>query len=93
MCMKGCDIMSPREKEFTERINIFLSPEVLENLKQQATKRGTNVSSLSRFIITQWLLEQITLDDIGMKIEAGMNAENDIERLNYFMGLNRKKFV
>lgn len=85
--------MSPKPIQNTERINVFLSPEVLDLLKDAALKRGTNVSSLSRFIIMQWLLEQTTLDQIGCEIKAGMSATKSIEDLQRYRDYNRYRFV
>jgi len=35
----------------TERISIFLPPQLLEELKQEAKEKGINVSSLIRMIL------------------------------------------
>lgn len=71
--------MSPKHQQNTERINVFLSKEILDNLKDAALKRGTNVSALSRFIIIQWLLEQNILDSIGREIIDGPNNQSAVE--------------
>lgn len=47
--------MSPKQSQNTERINVFLSKEILNSLKDEALNRGTNVSALSRSIIMEWL--------------------------------------
>lgn len=47
--------MSPREKENTERINVFFSADALEKLKSEASARGMSVSGLIRFIVLEWL--------------------------------------
>ena len=43
--------MSPREKEFTERINVFFTPEQMEQIKQEANKVGLSVSAYVRMVI------------------------------------------
>ena len=43
--------MSPRQKEDTERINVFLSETVLEKIKKEAAEKGMTVSGLVRFIV------------------------------------------
>jgi len=35
----------------TERVSIFLSPDILQSLKDEAEQKGTNVSSLIRMIL------------------------------------------
>lgn len=47
--------MSPREKSNTERINVFFSPEALEQLKKEAEQKGTSVSGLVRMIVLEYL--------------------------------------
>lgn len=42
-----------KPKQNTERINIFLPPALLESLKEEAVKKGTNVSSLIRMILIE----------------------------------------
>ena len=42
-----------KPKQNTERINIFLPPDLLESLKDEANKKGTNVSSLIRMILIE----------------------------------------
>lgn len=43
--------MSPRMKEFTERINVFFTPEQLERIKDKADKLGISVSAYVRMIV------------------------------------------
>lgn len=43
--------MSPRTKEFTERINVFFSAEQLEKIKAKAEKMGISVSAYVRIIV------------------------------------------
>lgn len=43
--------MSPREKEFTERINVFFTPEQLEQIKTEADKLGLTVSAYVRMVV------------------------------------------
>lgn len=42
-----------KPKQNTQRINIFLPPDLLESLKNEANKKGTNVSSLVRMILLE----------------------------------------
>ena len=42
-----------KPKQNTERINIFLPPDLLESLKDEKKKKGTNVSSLIRMILIE----------------------------------------
>ena len=43
--------MSPREKEFTERINVFFTPEQMERVKREASKAGLTVSAYVRMVV------------------------------------------
>ena len=43
--------MSPRIKEFTERINVFFTPEQLEKIKREADKLGISVSAYIRMVV------------------------------------------
>lgn len=47
--------MSPKEKINTQRISTFLSEQSLQELKQEAERKGTNVSALIRMIILEYL--------------------------------------
>lgn len=47
--------MSPRNKANTERVSTFLSEKHLEQLRQEAEDKGTNVSALIRMIILEHL--------------------------------------
>ena len=49
--------MSPRDKANSERINVFFSPQVLEQLKNEAAEKGMSVSGLVRMIVLQYLQE------------------------------------
>lgn len=42
-----------KQKQNTQRVNIFLPPELLEELKQEADNKGTNVSALIRMILME----------------------------------------
>ncbi len=58
MCMSTNErrlIKLAKQKENTERINIFLSPETLETLKNKASQKGLSVSGLIRMIILEYL--------------------------------------
>jgi len=48
---KGVDIMSPRDKEFTERISVFFTPEQMEHVKAEAGKLGLTVSAYVRMVV------------------------------------------
>lgn len=50
--------LSPRAKANTERVSTFLSVQHLEALKQEAEKKGTNVSALIRMILLEHLAEK-----------------------------------
>ena len=43
--------MSPRMKVFTERINVFFTPEQLKIIKREADKLGISVSAYVRMIV------------------------------------------
>lgn len=43
--------MSPRTKEFTERINVFFTPEQLEKIKEQANRLGISLSAYVRMVV------------------------------------------
>lgn len=47
--------MSPRAKANSERTNVFFSPEVMEELRDLAKKKGTSVSGLIRMIVLEYL--------------------------------------
>lgn len=42
-----------KQKQNTQRINVFLPPELLEDLQQEADLKGTNVSALIRMILME----------------------------------------
>lgn len=44
-----------KQKENTERLNIFLSPQIVEKLKSLASEKGMTVSGLVRLIILEYL--------------------------------------
>lgn len=43
--------MSPRIKEFTERINVFFTPEQLDLIKKSADKLGISASAYIRMVV------------------------------------------
>ena len=47
--------MMPKQKDNTERINVFLTPEALAKLKAQASEKGMTVSGYVRFIVLEHL--------------------------------------
>lgn len=47
--------MSPKRKQHTERINVFFSPEQLEQIKANAEKRGISVSAYIRMVVIKEL--------------------------------------
>lgn len=50
--------MSPREKNNSERISVFFSPDVVNELKEIAKRKGTTVSGLVRMIVHDYLAER-----------------------------------
>jgi predicted DNA binding CopG/RHH family protein len=48
-------VMSPKTKEFTERINVFFKPEQLERIKIEAEKLGISVSAYIRMVVLKAL--------------------------------------
>lgn len=52
---KGGENLSPREKANTERVSTFLSEKHLSELREEAERKGTNVSALIRMIILEHL--------------------------------------
>lgn len=47
--------MSPRQKENSERTNVFFSPETMNALRELASEKGTSVSGLIRMIVLEYL--------------------------------------
>lgn len=45
--------MSPRAKEFTERINVFFSKEQLKQIEAEAEKLGLTVSAYVRMVVVR----------------------------------------
>jgi predicted DNA binding CopG/RHH family protein len=45
--------MSPRKTEFTERINVFFTPEQMERVKAEAEKLGLTVSAYVRMVVVK----------------------------------------
>lgn len=58
MYLLGGGKVSPREKANTERVSTFLSTQHLQALKDEAEKKGTNVSALIRMIILEYLAKK-----------------------------------
>lgn len=50
--------MSPREKANTERVSTFLPEHHLAELREEAERKGTNVSALIRMIILEHLAKK-----------------------------------
>jgi predicted DNA binding CopG/RHH family protein len=48
-------LISPKEKQNSQKVSIFLSPEHLEAIRQEAEKKGTTVSGLIRMIVIEHL--------------------------------------
>jgi predicted DNA binding CopG/RHH family protein len=44
-------MLSPKSKANTERINVFLPPDVLKEVKEEAENCGLNVSAYVRMLI------------------------------------------
>lgn len=47
--------MSPKQKENSERINVFFSKSSLDDLKREAQIKGMSVSGLVRMIVLEYL--------------------------------------
>ena len=45
--------MSPKQTQYTERINVFFSPEQLEKIKANAYRMGINVSAYIRMVVVE----------------------------------------
>lgn len=45
--------MSPKKECFTERINVFFTPEQLKRIKAEADKLGLTVSAFVRMIVVR----------------------------------------
>lgn len=45
--------MSPKKECFTERINVFFTPEQLEQIKAEADKLGLTVSAYIRMVVVK----------------------------------------
>ena len=43
--------MSPREKEFTERTNVFFTQKQMERIKAEAERVGLTVSAYVRMVV------------------------------------------
>lgn len=50
--------MSPRPKANSERINVFFSDDVIQQLKALAAEKGTSVSGLVRMIVLEFLAKK-----------------------------------
>jgi len=50
--------LSPRPIANSERTNVFFSPEVMEQLRTLAAKKGTSVSGLIRMIVLEYLAQE-----------------------------------
>lgn len=79
--------MSPKKPKNTERINVFLQKEVLEQVKEIADERGLNVSSMVRFMVCEWILQWQLYRKLGTAQEHRWNdtayeSRKEIDRLN-----------
>ena len=50
--------MSPKEKDNTERVNVFFSEDILSKLREEAKKKGMTVSGLVRMITMMYLADE-----------------------------------
>lgn len=50
--------MSPKNKQYTERINVFFSPEQLAKIKANADQLGISVSAYVRLIVLKEVKEK-----------------------------------
>ena len=55
--------MSPRTKEFTERINVFFTPEQLAKVKKSADMLGISVSAYVRMVVLKEIGYSDTRED------------------------------
>lgn len=51
--------MSPKEKQYTERINVFFSSEQLEKIKANADRIGINVSAYVRMVVVEKINQEV----------------------------------
>jgi len=51
----GAINISPKEKQNSQKVSIFLSPEHLEAIRQESEKKGTTVSGMIRMIVIEHL--------------------------------------
>lgn len=56
--MEGGDKVAPKERSNTERVSTFLSEKHLAELREEAERKGTNVSALIRMIVLEHLAEK-----------------------------------
>lgn len=56
--IKGVCVVSPRPKANSERINVFFSDDVIQQLKTLAVEKGTSVSGLVRMIVLEFLAKK-----------------------------------
>ena len=47
--------MSPRQTGYSDRTNVFFSPETMDKLRALASEKGTSVSGLIRMIVLEYL--------------------------------------
>lgn len=62
--------MSPRAKEFTERINVFFSKEQLKLIEAEAEKLGLTVSAYVRMAV----VKAVNRDNELIERQAAVNA-------------------
>ena len=62
--------MSPKIKEFTQRINLFLSPDQLQSLQAAAQAKGLNVSAYIRTITVEHLEGAGNPNNVILEYEA-----------------------
>lgn len=55
---KGGDVLSAKERANTEKVIVFLPPDILEELKEIANETGSSVSGTIRTIIFEKLKEK-----------------------------------
>ena len=53
MMLKGGESLTARMKQNTERTYVFLPPDILKSLKEEADGKGTTVSGLIRMIVLE----------------------------------------
>ena len=71
--------MSPKKEQYTERINVFFTPEQLEQIKAKAEKLGLTVSAYVRMVAVSTFDDG--LYDMGMDDYDNREDVSDEEKI------------